>query len=151
MALTLADLCDGIATTLATTPGVTSQASYDEMQEGIAVFDCPYFEVYPDSGNCDPSGNTDRTTFNAGTQQTIIVVSVDLFTSMRSELPDDMKDLVTIVDAMIGVLQDQEKPPFFGIDAKKLKAFSWSWRRATHVRSQGVYMGARFTLNCRIY
>ena len=151
MALKVSELCDGIEATLATAAGIASSTSFDELTEGIAVFDCPRLEVHPDNGTCDPSGGTDRSTFGAGMQQTVVVIIAGVYASKRSQLHDDMKVTIDMVDAISDVLQAQEKPPFFGIAANKLKACSWSWRRRTFRRSKAFYMGARFTISCKIY
>ena len=149
MAVTLVQICDGIESTLGAATGMTSATSYDELTEGIVSLECPRIEVYPDSGLCDPGGGTDRTAFNAGVQQVVITIFADLYARQRSNLGEDMSAYVTLVDAVIDVLQAEEKPPFFGVTG--IKALSWSWKRAVFRRASVYFAGARFTILCRIF
>jgi len=149
MSVTLAQICDGIEATLSAAVGVTTSTSYDELTEGIAPFDCPRLEVYGDRGSSDPSGNTDRTAFNAGVQQVMIVIFADLYARQRSQLGEDVKAVIDLVDALTSVIQAQEKPPFFGVAG--IKAFSWGWKRAVFRRAGANYVGTRFTITCRVY
>ena len=152
MALSIGDLCDAIEATLATATGLASSTSFDELAEGIAVFDCPRLEVHPGGGSCDPSGNTDRSTFGAGMQMSVVEIYADIYAAHRSHLNDDMKATIDMIDALSDVLQaaGQERPPFFA-GAEGLKACSWSWKRRTWRRSKAWYMGARFTIICKIF
>ena len=149
MTVSVGDICDGIETTLSTVAGMQSSTTYSEITEGLATFDCPRIEVYPQAGNCDPSGNVERTAVNAGVQQHILTVHVDLYARQRSELGEDMQAYVALVDELIDVLQTQEKPPFFGVEG--IKAFSWRWTRAVLIKAQARYVGARFVVVCRIF
>jgi hypothetical protein len=149
MAVTLAEICDGIETTLGAASGISSSKSYDELTEGIPAMDCPRLQVHPARGGCDSPGKADRTTFQAGVQQTLVVVYADLYARLRSQLDEDMKATVDETDALIDVLQAQERPPFFGVAG--IKAFRWEWKRATFSYAEERYMGARFTLNIRIF
>lgn len=151
MAVKVSELCDGIAETLAVAAGIESWTKYNKVTEGIAVLDCPRLEVHPDRGTTDPSGNTDRTTFGAGVQQTAVVILADLYARRRSQLSDDLKVTVDMIDAISDELESQERPPFFGLAYNDVKAFSWSWRRLTFIRAKALYMGARFTITCRVF
>jgi len=149
MAVTLVQICDGIESTLSAAAGIQSSTSYDEITEGIPSADCPRLEVYAEKGTCDPSGNTDRTVFNAGMQQTAVVIHADLYARQRSQLDEDIKSYTDLTDALITVLQAQTKPDFFGVAG--IKAFTWDWNRATFRRAGAIYAGARFRITCRIF
>jgi len=149
MAITLMQVCDGIETILSAALGVQSSTSFDELTEGVPAMDCPRVEVYPDTGVCDPSGTTDRFTFNACTQMTVITIFADLYARQRSQLGEDMKATTEMIDSIIDVLQTQERPPFFGITG--IKAFNWRWKRSTFRRADARFVGARFTIQCKIY
>jgi len=149
MAITLMQICDGIEGVLSTALGVQSSTSYDEMTEGVPAMDCPRIEVFPDAGVCDPSGNTDRFTFNACTQMCVVTIFADLYARQRSQLGEDMKAVTEMIDSIIDILQTQERPPFFGL--KGIKAFGWRWKRATFRRANTRFVGARFTIQCKIY
>ena len=149
MAITLSEICDGLEGVLSAAIGVQSSTSYDELTEGVPAMDCPRIEVYPDAGVCDPSGNTDRFTFSACTQMTVVTIFADLYARQRSQLGEDMKATIEMIDSIIDVLQTQEKPPFFGL--KGIKAFSWRWKRSTFRRAEARFVGARFTLSCKVF
>lgn len=149
MAITLMQVCDGIEVILSAALGVQSSTSFDELTEGVPAMDCPRVEVYPDAGVCDPSGTTDRLTFNACTQMTVITIFADLYARQRSQLGEDMKATTEMIDSIIDVLQTQERPPFFGL--KGIKAFSWRWKRSTFRRADARFVGARFTILCKIF
>ena len=149
MAVTLMQICDGIETILSAAVGVQSSTSFDELTEGVPAMDCPRVEVFPDAGVCDPSGTTDRFTFNACTQMTVITIFADLYARQRSQLGEDMKETTEMIDSIIDVLQTQERPPFFGVTG--IKAFNWRWKRSTFRRADARFVGARFTIQCKIY
>lgn len=149
MAVTLMALIDGIETTLSAATGMQSSKSYDELTEAIPGLECPRLQVHPDRGTCDPSGWGDRTTFHAGTQQHVIVMYADLYARVRSQLDEDMKKTVELIDALIDVLQAQEDLPFFGVVG--IKAFNWDWRRASFRYADERYMGARFAINIKVF
>ena len=149
MAVTLTEICDGIETVLGAALGVQSSTSFDELTEGVQALDCPRVEVYPDTGVCDPSGSTDRTTFSACTQMCVVTIFADLYARQRSQLGEDMKATTEMIDSIINVLQAQERPPFFGVPG--IKAFNWRWKRSTFRRSGARFVGARFTMQCKIF
>jgi hypothetical protein len=149
MAITLTEVCDGIEGVLSVAIGVQSSTSYDELTEGVPAMDCPRVEVFPDMGVCDPSGSTDRFTFNACTQMCVVTIFADLYARQRSQLGEDMKETTEMIDALITVLQSQKSPPFFGL--KGIKAFNWRWKRSTFRRAEARYVGARFTIQCKVY
>lgn len=149
MAITLAEICDGVEATLGAAASLRSATSYDELTEGIATFDCPRIEVYPEKGVTDPSGTTDRTSFNACIQQSVITIHADLYARQRSQLGEDMKAIVDMLDELIPLLEAQERPPFFGVTG--IKAFRWRWNRAIFKRAQAWYVGARFTIELKIF
>lgn len=147
--ITLTEICDGIETVLSTAGGVQSSVSFSELTEGVPAMDCPRVEVYPDAGTCDPSGTADRLTFSACTQMCVVTIFADLYARQRSQLGEDMKAATEMIDAIIAVLQSQESPPFFGL--KGIKAFGWRWKRSTFRRADARFVGARFTIQCKIF
>ena len=149
MAITLAQMADAVRTTLEAADGIQSAASYDEIHEGINSIDCPRIEVYPERGDCDPSGNADRFAFNAGAQLSVIVINVDLYARQRSQLDEDLGAYVAEADALIDILQEQEKPPFFGVEG--IQPFSWGFRRTSFRRSGALFAGARFEIRMRVF
>lgn len=149
MAVTVGAICDGILETLGTAASIKSSTSYNEMTEGVSVFDTPRLEVYPNNGTCDPSGSTDRTAFQANVQQSYVTFFANVLVRQRSQLDEDMGAVVVMVDELIPILEAQERPPFFGVEG--IKALTWSWRVATFTRSKARYVGVRFTIRCKIF
>ena len=149
MAVTLTEMCNGIEAELSTAEGMRSSTPFGEMTEGISGMDCPRVEVYPEAGSSDPSGRTDRTTFNACTQQVVVTIYADLYARQRSQLGEDVAAYVELADAIIDVIQSQRRPPFFGVSG--IKAFNWSWRKVVLRRADVRYVGARFRINCKVF
>lgn len=149
MAVTIAALVDAVETTLGAAVGIETSMSFDELTEGIPAMDCPRLQVHPAGGDCNPPGRTDRITFGAGMQMTNLEVFADLYARERSQLDEDMEVTVELIDALITVLQAQEKPPFFGLST--IKAFTWNWRRSTFDYGGSRYMGARFRIFLKIF
>jgi len=148
MAVTIAAICDGIATTLATGAGINTVKSYDELTEGIPGVDCPRLQVYPEGFAPNPGSRTDRLTFQAAMQHQELIVFVDHYARKRSQMAQDMKAVVVSLDALIDVLEAQEKKPFFAVAA--IDSFDWVWKRATLVYAGERYAGGRFTITLRI-
>jgi hypothetical protein len=153
MAITLAQICDAIESTLDdATPGtpatgITSQ-SYDELTEG--VHDTPLLQVYPESGTQDVGGMTDRSTFSAGVRQTSVVVHADYFAEERGVgIGQEMARLVDGIDAITNVIEGQDQKPYFGLVG--IKAFSWRWEHVTFDYGGVRYMGARFFITLRVF
>lgn len=149
MSITLAQILDAIEATLAAAPTLARSMSYDELTEGIN--DTPLLQVYPDSGNQDPAGNTDRTTFKAGVRQTVLTINCDYYAQQRKHIGEDMAALVDGIDAMTNIFEAQDTKPYFGLDG--IRAFSWSWQRVTFEYGDPNigYVGARFTLTIRVF
>ncbi len=156
MAVTVAALCDGIATTLSAATGIKTTKSYNEITEGIPATECPRLQVYPDGFDPDPGSGTDRNTMSAGIQLQAITIFVDVFARKRSHIHLDMAATVDTLDAIVDVLQAQERPPFFGVVATPagskppIKSFRWTWKRTVLRYGEQRYMGGRFTIVLRI-
>jgi hypothetical protein len=149
MVITMQQLCDAIATTLGTAAGMTRVQSVDELTEGIHRGDTPLMQVYPEEGSCDPSGATDRTTFQGGVRQKTTLIHVDVYAHTRSHIDEDMKVTIDILDALIEVLEVQNTKPYFNLEG--LKAFSWRWKRMTFRYAKTDFMGIRLYLTTWIY
>lgn len=150
MAVTIAQICDAIETTLSAATGITTGQSYDELSEGLPAADLPLIQVYWEALAMDPTGGTDRGTFQAGRRQKLITIYVDLFASQRSHVGEDNAAVVAAVDALLDVLEAQDTKDYFsrtGIKAWQLE----ECRRGVFPYSQATYVGARFTLSIWVY
>lgn len=147
--ITLAQVCDAIESTLGAAAGMETTQSYDELTEGIGSADTPLLQVFPDSGDCDPSGNTDRTTFQGGKRQKHIMIHADVFARQRSHLAEDMEVSVDMIDALIDVLEQQDTKPYF--DRVGIQAFSWRWERVMFSHAGVDFAGVRFYIAVWIY
>jgi len=153
MAISLAQICDAIETMLGAAVGMATSQSYDELKEGVIGRDCPLLQVYPASGSCDVSStSTERTTFQAGVRQKEFEIRADLYASRRSHLRQDMKAVTEMIEAIINVLETQNIKPYFGVGGTDIKAFRWRWERAVFkYEEDNQYMGARFSIVCRVF
>ena len=147
--LTLAQICDAIESTLGAATGMKTAQSYDELTESVGSADTPLLQVYPDNGDCDASGSTDRTTFQGGKRQKYVMIHADLFARQRSHLAEDMEVTVDMIDALIDILEQQDTKPYFDQDG--IKAFSWRWERVTFPDAGVDLAGARFYIAVWIY
>ena len=145
-----ANILIAISDTLTAATGIKSVRGYNEITESIPATECPRLQVYPDSLVVDANTGTDRTTFQVGIQQYDLVVFVDHFARPVSHIYLDMIAMVEGLDGITDVLQDQKKPPFFGIS--DIKSFNgWTWKRMTFRYGDMKYRGGRFTLKLRIF
>lgn len=151
MSITIIQVCDAIETTLAAAPDLGSGAtqSMNELSEGIA--DEPTVQIYWESSNQDPSGNTDRTTFKAGVRHTVMNINVDVIARQRRELGEDMGAVARLTDAVVTVLETQDNKPYFGLEG--IRAFSWSAERVLFLYGDPEirYVGSRFRLVVHIF
>lgn len=147
--LTLAQICNAIESTLGAATGMEATQSYDELTEGVGSADTPMLQVYPDSGDCDASGSTDRTTFRGGKRQKHVTIHADLLARQRSHLAEDMEVSIDMIDAIIDIFEQQDTKPYFGQDG--IKAFSWRWERVEYEYSGAKLAGARFYIAIWIY
>lgn len=149
MSITTAQILDAIEATLSVAPTLARSMSYDELTEGIN--DTPLLQVYPESGDQDPAGNTDRTTFKAGVRQTNLTINCDYYAQQRKHIGEDMAALVDGIDAMTTIFEAQDTKPYFGLDG--IKAFHWAWQHVTFEYGEASikYVGARFTLTLRVF
>ena len=148
MAITLAQMCDAIEATLGEATTVARSQSYDELTEG--VHDTPLLQVYPQSGDQDPSGTADRTTFSAGVRQTEVIVHADYYAAERgASIGEEMARLVDGIDAITNIVEGQDQKPYFGLVG--LKGFSWRWERVTFDYGGVSYVGARFYFTLRVF
>lgn len=150
MSITIGQILDAIEATLSTAPTLARSMSYDELTEGIN--DTPLLQVYQHSGDQDPSGNTDRTTFLAGVRQTNLIVYCDYYAQQRKHIGEDMKALVDGIDAMSNIFEAQDSKPYFGLNG--IQSFHWSWEsipNMTYGDPNIFYVCARFTLEIRVF
>lgn len=159
MAITLVEICDAISTTL--TPAVTRAQSVDELRE--AITDKETLQIYPESNlGVDVTGaaTADRSSFGGKggveakpMRHKLYTIHADYYAQQRKVIGEDMEQLVTGIDALEAILEDQDVKPYFGLldpvtGKGALKSFQWSWSRVTFVYGdqQLPYVGARFVI-----
>jgi hypothetical protein len=147
--VTLAQICDGLVTTLGEATGITTALSYDELHEGPAQADLPMLQVYPETGDCDALQQTSATTFQGGVAVKGFEFIVDLLARQRSQLPEDMQAVVDAVDNVMTVLEAQRVGDKFGVEG--IRQFHWRWQRVVYQYAQAVYVGARFTVTVWVF
>ena len=152
--VTISAICDGIAATFAADVDIITVQSYNQLTESINRGDLPLIQVYWESIQWATTGNTDRTTFGGGVRSKNLTIHVDLYAAPRSHLNENMGDLVDQIDSIIGVLEEENAPPFFGVDGIKNIDIA-SIDRVVFEYTSGTspiwYMGARIVLNMWIY
>lgn len=147
--ITLLQICDAIRDTLGAAVGMKRKQSADELTEGIHRGDTPLLQVYPEEGSCDPSGATDRTSFQGGVRQKVILFHVDVYARQRSHIGEDMGEMLTIADAVFDVLEIQNTKPYFNLEG--IKAFSWRWKRMPFQYGETDFMGFRLYLTIYVF
>ncbi len=148
--LEIYDLVEAVRATLAQSPEVLRATGNESLLEEIN--DDRVLEVYPEEGVADAKTQTDRTTFGMGVQQEGVSLHIDYYARQRSHMGEDMAQLTRGLDSIRRMLKEQQKKPFFGVEA--IQTFRWTWRRVTFEYGQGEnatkYAGVRFTLEFRL-
>lgn len=120
--------------------GVRGQAM-DEMTESIP--DTPLIQVYFESVRT-PEEQVKQTTFGGVVQQTILTINVDVYSSRRANIGEDMARVTIKADEVIRVLQAERVKPFFKLEG--IKSFGWRAERVVFEYGKENYMGVRFVL-----
>ena len=147
--LTIEEVCRAVRDEVTNSiSGVRGQA-LEEMTESIP--DTPLIQVYFES--LRSTGEvTKQTTFGASAvQQMRLTIHVDVYSTRRSHLGQDMAAVTKKADEVVSVLQAQSKQPYFGMKQAGLKSFGWSALRATIEYGDQKYMGVRFVLEFMVY
>lgn len=148
---TLADLVLAIATTLGAAPslvrtqyaGTTAAAS--RMTEGMA--DVPTLQIYPEANTTtDWTGETDRVTLSGKHSIKEYMIHADLLARQRSQIDEDMAQLLTSIDELENILDTQVYPLFA---RSYITSFQWAWSRVVFGYAGADYVGARFVLVIR--
>lgn len=148
--ITLGAICDAIENTLSGATGITRSQSFDELGEGLPAGDLPLLQVYWESLGMDPSGETDRTTFQGGIRMKRHTFHADVYAAQRSHLKEDMEAVVNAADAILDVLEAQDTKPYFGLAGIKAWQLEAATRGVTQY-AQSEYMMVRFILSIWVY
>jgi len=152
--VSISAICNGIASTFKSDVDIVTVQSYDELTESINRADLPLIQVYWEAIQWDTTGNTDRATFGGGVRSKMITIHVDLYAAPRSHLNENMGDLISQIDSIIGVLEEENAQPFFGvygiksIDIASIDRVIFEYTSGT---SPVWYMGARIVLNLWVF
>jgi len=148
---TIADLILAIATTLGAAPSLVrtqyagTTAAVSRMTEGIE--DVPLLQVYPEANTTtDWTGETDRITLNGKHSIKEYTIHADLLARQRSQIDEDMAQLVPLLDEFEGILDNMTYPLF---NRLYITSFQWSWHRVVFRYANVDYVGARFPLVIR--
>lgn len=155
---TLADLILAIATTLGAAPSLTrtqyagTTIPVSRMTEGMA--DAPTLQIYPEENTTtDWTGETDRATLTGKHSIKEYTIHADLLARQRSQIDEDMAQLVTSIDEIENILDTQayqNVPAGAGLFGRLyVTSFQWSWHRVVFGYAGVDYMGARFVLVVR--
>lgn len=149
----IGEICTAVHDEIATVAMLNVVQNYDELTEGMN--DLPGAQIYPENGECDPSGDTDRTTFVSaatgvpGVRQADVMVRVDLYARQRSQLDEDWEAAVDLLDAVYDKLEEQGDCPPFGLTG--IRSYHFTWARVVFEYATVSYTGFRFELFFRIF
>jgi len=155
---TIADLILAIATTLGAAPSLTRTqyagvtAAVSRMTEGVA--DVPLLQVYPEANTTtDWTGGTDRASLSGKHSIKEYMIHADLLARQRSQIDEDMAQLVTSIDEFENILDNQKYQNVAGgaglFGRLYITSFQWSWHRVVFEYATVKYVGARFPLVIR--
>lgn len=147
----IADILDAIIDTLDAAAiveqvqGASMAANGVELLEAINTL--PAIQVYIETDELDATTNVQQTTFGGGVQQSELVYNIDVYADQRSNIGDDMRILLPLIDSVRTLLRDERTPPYFG--STDIKQFHWTMQRVTFDYGGAPYIGARFVLTIR--
>lgn len=147
MAISLVELCNALATTIGAATEVDVVQSYDDLTEGI--HDRNLLQVYPNSGNADAMGRTDRASFKGGVRVSAHIIHCDIHVAPASEIGQDMAETVAMIDSVWNKLEEQDVKPYFG--QAGIQAWSWRYNYATFVYGAVENRGVRFYVEVWTY
>ena len=134
---------------------VTLGQSYNKLTESIPEGDQPLIQVWAQQCRVDPTGQTDRYTMGGGNdphRHKYIDLRVDLYAQTRgASLGEEMKASVDSIDAIMDVLETENKAPFFGLATDQIKSFSWLWNYEVWEYAGMTYSGARFEIELVVF
>ena len=154
--VTIKQICDAIDATLGevlvASGDLIRSDNFNELTEGMN--DERVLQIYPESESpvsFGSSGTAKKTLTSAPYIDEEIVILVDYYARQRSHLGEDMKQLVSGIDAIRANLKTQNCPNPF--DLTGIANFQWSWQRTLfeYGGPELRYVGARFRLVLRTY
>lgn len=135
--VTLVELVGAIETAMS---AITS--SVVELDEGIS--DERTIQVYPSEFEGAKNSRTDRNTMGGGLKLRRYVIRVDVYSTPRANLDEDITAAMTDAYSVIGVLEDQTDNPAFGLSG--VHTFHWTGRLGVFTYASAEYWGSQFTL-----
>ena len=153
--ITIQQMCDAVATTLAAATGLNTVQSVNQLSEGLGRADLPLLQVYWQSLVMDAQAGTDRAAYQGGVRYKLFTLRLDLYAAQRVDMQENMADVVAMVDNILGVFEVQNTKPYFALAG--IKAFRLdSAERVVLEYTAGAggpvhYMGARFELGLWVY
>lgn len=149
MAITYAAILGAVKTTMATVSGIARVEAYNNLQEGLP--DLPLIRIYPQKGAV-LGAETAQNTFGKGVQTTNLSLKMQVFVRQRSQLGEDHKAQLDMLDAISTKLESLTAP-YFGVSG--IKGLGWSWDFVTFTQGEGQsvtrYPGLDFTLELKIF
>lgn len=145
--ISITQITQSIAATLAASAGVNEAQRLDTLAEGIQ--NAPLLQVYWEHEDTDAAGSTQQTTFRGGVMQSHQRYYVDCYTRQRASIGEDMAAVATLTEAVRAVLAAQKLKPYFGLAG--IQAFRWEANRVTFEYGAVKYAGTRFEIELRVY
>lgn len=145
--VTLASLCDSIASTVAAAADIEDTQKWDELTEGMNTLPC--LQVYPSAWNQDDLSGVSQSSFRGGVKRSMETFVMDIYARQRSDLITDMKVLINLIDQINAILDGINTTPYFGDD--NIRQFHYSGNTATLEYAGVSYAGARYTLEVWVF
>lgn len=136
-----------VADAMYSSPVIVKSVSGTAIKEGIN--DKPLVQVYFQAKSTGAGGN-DRMTMGGNAtarassviRKTTVTVHVDVYTSQRSLIGEDMAEVEELADEVDLVCESQNEGPYFNIEG--VKSYSWRSERVIFDYSGNKYTGIRF-------
>jgi len=149
MAILITDMCTGIKAVVELAAGVERAYDYDEMPEAVSNDDTPALVVYFQALEEDPTNETSGTTFSHVVRQRNWIFHVAVLASQRNHLNENNKVMCEMTDAIINVLETQDRRPAFGVSGAE--QFKFTAERVV-INLGGVdFYGIRFIITVRSF
>lgn len=155
MALALTTINTGIKDTLEANSTLLTLVPYmqdiGDLTEGLT--NTPALQVYwQNLGQVSSGSSTDRHTFGGGSDPVRIktfTFYIDVYLDPRAHLDQLFVNMLTIVDAVNDVLEEQDIKPYFGVE--NIKSFTWSAERGVTTYAQIDYPTVRWTIEIVVF
>ena len=149
MAILITDMCTGIKSVVELATGVERAYDYNEMPEAVNNADTPALVVYFQALEEDPTNQTSGSSFSHKIRQRNWVFHVDVLAAQRNHLNENNEVMCKMTDAIIDVLETQDRRPYFGVNGAE--QFKFTAERVVINLGAVDFYGIRFIITVRSF